>query len=139
MGERSYSQAPSSAETCLNYTRYLTLKLLLEQTPRSMHEDEKDYSISFALPTDTNGIVYTYGRQSCDTRKLDSPGMDTGNVLYSGQECTVVFDNVFVPWERVFMYKEWDFSNDLVENFASYHRHNYACKSGIGDVLIGAC
>jgi 4-hydroxybutyryl-CoA dehydratase/vinylacetyl-CoA-Delta-isomerase len=104
-----------------------------------MREDEKDYAISFALPADTKGIVYIYGRQSCDTRKVDSPSMDTGNILYSGQECIVIFDNVFVPWERVFMYKEWDFSNNLVENFASYHRHSYACKSGIGDTLIGAC
>ena len=37
MGERSYSQAPSSAETCLNYTRYLAPKLLLGQTPRKQH------------------------------------------------------------------------------------------------------
>jgi 4-hydroxybutyryl-CoA dehydratase/vinylacetyl-CoA-Delta-isomerase len=50
----------------------------------------------------------------------------------------VVFDDVFVPWERVFMYKEWDFAFDLVEKFAAYHRHSYACKAGIGDVLIGA-
>jgi 4-hydroxybutyryl-CoA dehydratase/vinylacetyl-CoA-Delta-isomerase len=50
----------------------------------------------------------------------------------------VVFDNVFVPWERVFMYKEYDFSGQLVEQFASYHRQSYACKVGVGDVLIGA-
>jgi 4-hydroxybutyryl-CoA dehydratase/vinylacetyl-CoA-Delta-isomerase len=64
--------------------------------------------------------------------------MDVGNILYGGQECMVVFNDVFVPWERVFMYKEWDFAADLVEKFASYHRHSYACKSGIGSVLIGA-
>lgn len=50
----------------------------------------------------------------------------------------VVFDDVFVPWERVFMYKEWEFAGDLVERFASYHRHSYTCKPGIGDVLIVA-
>jgi 4-hydroxybutyryl-CoA dehydratase/vinylacetyl-CoA-Delta-isomerase len=50
----------------------------------------------------------------------------------------VVFDNVFVPWERVFMYKEHAFAGQLVEQFASYHRQSYACKSGVGDVLIGA-
>lgn len=51
----------------------------------------------------------------------------------------VVFDDVFVPWERVFMYKEYEFSGDLVEKFTSYHRQSYACKSGVGNVLIGAC
>ncbi|MEM2305774.1 MAG: 4-hydroxyphenylacetate 3-hydroxylase C-terminal domain-containing protein, partial [Candidatus Methanomethylicia archaeon] len=48
-------------------------------------------------------------------------------------------DDVFVPWDRVFMCGEWDFSGVLVERFASYHRQNYGgCKVGVGDVLIGA-
>lgn len=105
---------------------------------RAMREEDKDYAISFALPSDTKGIIYIYGRQSCDTRKLDSPNMDVGNIHYGGQECMVVFNDVFVPWERVFMYKEYEFAGDLVEKFASYHRQSYACKSGLGDVLIGA-
>jgi 4-hydroxybutyryl-CoA dehydratase/vinylacetyl-CoA-Delta-isomerase len=105
---------------------------------RAMREEDKDYAISFALPSDTEGIIYVYGRQPCDTRKIDSPNMDVGNVLYGGQECMVVFNDVFVPWERVFMYKEFDFAFDLVEKFAAYHRQSYACKSGISDVLIGA-
>ena len=49
-----------------------------------------------------------------------------------------MFDNVFVPWDRVFMYKEHEFTGALVEKFASYHRQSYACKVGVGDVLIGA-
>ncbi len=105
---------------------------------RAMREEDKDYAIVFALPSDSEGIIYIYGRQPCDTRKIESPNMDVGNVLYGGQECMVVFDDVFVPWERVFMYKEYDFAGDLVEKFASYHRQSYACKSGMGDVLIGA-
>ena len=36
------------------------------------------------------------------------------------------------------MYREWEFSGELVEKFATYHRHSYACKTGVGDVLIGA-
>jgi len=50
----------------------------------------------------------------------------------------VVFEDVFVPWDRIFMYREWQFAGDLVEKFAGYHRQRYACKAGIGDVLIGA-
>ena len=105
---------------------------------RAMLEEDRDYAISFALPSDSEGIIYIYGRQPCDTRKIESPNMDVGNILYGGQECMVVFDNVFVPWERVFMYREYDFAGELVEKFASYHRQSYACKSGMGDVLIGA-
>jgi 4-hydroxybutyryl-CoA dehydratase/vinylacetyl-CoA-Delta-isomerase len=51
----------------------------------------------------------------------------------------VIFDDVFVPWERVYMCGEHEFSGPLVERFASYHRQNYGgCKTGVGDVLIGA-
>jgi len=105
---------------------------------RAMREEDKDYAISFALPGDAKGIIYIYGRQSCDTRKTEGGDIDTGNILYSGQECMVIFDDVFVPWERVFMYKEYEFAADFVEKFAAYHRQSYACKSGIGDVLIGS-
>jgi 4-hydroxybutyryl-CoA dehydratase/vinylacetyl-CoA-Delta-isomerase len=105
----------------------------------SMNKEDEDYAISFALPSDTEGIVYVMGRQSCDTRKLEEGTMDQGNLLFGGHEALVVFDDVFVPWDRVFMYKEYDFTGELVENFfASYHRQSYACKVGVGDVLIGA-
>ena len=104
----------------------------------SMKEEDRDYALSFALPSDSQGIIYIMGRQSCDTRKLEGGNMDQGNLLFGGHEALVVFDNVFVPWDRVFMYKEYDFAGKLVETFASYHRQSYACKVGVGDVLIGA-
>lgn len=104
----------------------------------AMKEEDQDYAVSFALPADTEGIVYIMGRQSCDTRKLEEGKLDQGNILYGGHEALVVFDNVFVPWDRVFMYKEYEFAGDLVEKFAAYHRQSYACKVGVGDVLIGA-
>ncbi|MFZ5754347.1 MAG: 4-hydroxyphenylacetate 3-hydroxylase C-terminal domain-containing protein, partial [Bacillota bacterium] len=105
----------------------------------AMGEADKDYAISFALPADSEGIIYIYGRQSCDTRKLEEGTMDLGNAQFGGHESLVILDNVFVPWERVFMYKEYDFSGMLVERFAGYHRQSYGgCKVGVGDVLIGA-
>ncbi len=104
----------------------------------SMKKEDADYAVSFALPSDTDGILYIMGRQSCDTRKLEGGNMDQGNLLFGGHEALVVFDNVFVPWDRVFMYKEYDFVGQLVEAFAAYHRQSYACKVGVGDVLIGA-
>ena len=104
----------------------------------SLREEDKDYAIAFALPSDTEGIIYIMGRQSCDTRKLEPGKIDRGNQYFGGHEALVIFDNVFVPWERVFMYKEYEFAGQLVEQFASYHRQSYACKVGVGDVLIGA-
>jgi len=44
-----------------------------------------------------------------------------------------------VPWNRVFLCKEWEFAGMMVERFAGYHRQSYGgCKTGVGDVLIGA-
>ena len=51
----------------------------------------------------------------------------------------MIFDDLFVPWENVFMCGEYEFSGALVERFAGYHRQSYGgCKVGVGDVLIGA-
>ncbi|MBI9084951.1 MAG: 4-hydroxyphenylacetate 3-hydroxylase family protein [Desulfobacterales bacterium] len=104
----------------------------------AMGEEDKAYAVSFALPSDAKGIIYIMGRQSCDTRKLEGGRLDQGNVLFGGHEALVVFDDVFVPWDRVFMCGEYEFAGSLVEMFAAYHRQSYACKVGVGDVLIGA-
>jgi 4-hydroxybutyryl-CoA dehydratase/vinylacetyl-CoA-Delta-isomerase len=108
----------------------------------SMRENDRDYAVAFAVPSDTEGITYIMGRQSCDTRKREGAGtnmgMDVGNALFGGHEALIVFDNVLVPWDRVFMCREYAFAGSLVEKFASYHRQSYACKTGVGDVLIGA-
>ena len=105
----------------------------------SMREADKDYAVSFAVPTDTEGIYMIVGRQSCDTRKLEGSSMDVGNPDFGGMEALVVFDDVFVPNDRIFMDGEYDFSGMLVERFAGYHRQSYGgCKVGVGDVLIGA-
>jgi len=104
----------------------------------SMREDDREYAVSFALPSDAEGILYIIGRQSCDTRKSEGGMLDQGNLLFGGHEALVVFEDVFVPWERVFMCGEFEFTGELVEKFAAYHRQSYACKVGVGDVLIGA-
>lgn len=106
----------------------------------SLKENDKDYAVSCAIPSDTDGIIMIYGRQSCDTRKMESQGcMDCGNCHFGGQEALIVFDHVFVPWERVFMCGEFEFAGMMVERFAGYHRQSYGgCKVGVGDVLIGA-
>ncbi|CAB1084278.1 4-hydroxybutyryl-CoA dehydratase [Alkalispirochaeta odontotermitis] len=104
----------------------------------AMREADQDYAVSFALPADADGIIYIMGRQSCDTRKLEEGMLDRGNIYFGGHEALVVFDDVFVPWERVFMFREFEFVGQLVEKFAAYHRQSYACKVGVGDVLIGA-
>jgi len=104
----------------------------------TMRKEDSDYAVSFAIPSDSEGITYIMGRQSCDRRKMEPGQIDRGNRCYGGHEALVVFDRVFVPRERIFMLREYEFTGQLVEQFASYHRQSYACKAGVGDVLIGA-
>lgn len=105
----------------------------------AMGKEDADYAVSFVAPADAEGIFYIYGRQSCDTRKLEDGDIDVGNKQFGGHEALMVFDHVFIPWENVLMCGEYEFSGLLVERFAGYHRQSYGgCKVGVGDVLIGA-
>ncbi|MCM3568234.1 4-hydroxyphenylacetate 3-hydroxylase family protein [Neobacillus mesonae] len=106
----------------------------------AMSPNDEDYAISFAVPADEKGIIYVFGRQVNDSRKWEGT-IDQGNAKYGvvGGEALIIFEDVFVPWNRVFMYKETQYTGRLVDRFASYHRQNYgACKAGNLDVLIGA-
>ena len=106
---------------------------------QSMRAEDADYAVSFAVPTDTPGITMIIGRQSCDTRKREGGELDVGNSEFGGVEALTIFEDVFVPNERIFLCGEYEFAGMLVERFAGYHRQSYGgCKVGVGDVLIGA-
>jgi 4-hydroxybutyryl-CoA dehydratase/vinylacetyl-CoA-Delta-isomerase len=111
--------------------------LIIMPTLRLGPEDA-DYAVIGAVPVDAPGITYIYGRQSCDMRSMEGGTLDVGNVHFAGQEAMVIFENVFIPWECVWMDGEVEFAAMLVERFTCYHRRSYVCKSGVGDVLIGA-
>ncbi|MCL1981810.1 MAG: 4-hydroxybutyryl-CoA dehydratase [Clostridiales bacterium] len=106
----------------------------------ALSEADKDFAVSFSCPSDAPGLFMVYGRQSCDTRKLeDGADVDLGNRKFGGQEALVVFDNVFVPNENIYLCGEAEFAGVMVERFAGYHRQSYGgCKVGVGDVVIGA-
>ncbi len=111
--------------------------IILMPTVR-LTENDKDYAIVGAIPADAEGLSYIYGRQSCDTRSMEEGDLDSGNSQYAGQEAMMILENVFIPWEKVFLYGEYEFASMLIERFTCYHRRSYVCKTGLGDVLIGA-
>jgi len=100
--------------------------------------DDQDFAVVGLVPADAKGLTYIYGRQSCDTRALESGQIDKGNAKYGGQEALVVFEDVFIPWEHVLMDGEYEFAQEMVSRFTSYHRASYVCKTGLGDVMVGA-
>lgn len=99
---------------------------------------DSDYAVVAALPVTAPGLTFIYGRQSCDSRALEGVTIDLGNARYSGQEAMIILDDVFVPWSHVMLHGETAYAATLVERFTNYHRRSYVCKTGLGDVLIGA-
>jgi 4-hydroxybutyryl-CoA dehydratase/vinylacetyl-CoA-Delta-isomerase len=98
-----------------------------------------DWAVSCAVPIDAPGLTVVFGRQTNDGRK-EEDGIDCGTRFgIVGGESTLVFEDVFVPSERVFMAGEGEFAGVLVDRFAAWHRANYGgCKAGNADVLLGA-
>ncbi|MCH1770300.1 MULTISPECIES: 4-hydroxyphenylacetate 3-hydroxylase family protein [Metallosphaera] len=105
---------------------------------RAMGPEDKDYAVAFAIPTDTEGVKIVVGRQLNDARRMEEGEID-GLPYFYNHEGLVIFDNVFVPMNRVFLAGEWEYTGTLVEIFSAYHRQGYGgCKAGLGDVIIGA-
>ena len=89
---------------------------------RAMEEDDKDYAVAFAVPANTKGVI-----QVCHPiRRRSSSDVPVDIPVRAHTDSLIVFDNVFVPWERVFLCGEWKFAMPLVYNFAYLHRHTAA-------------
>ena len=114
---------------------------ILVMPTAAMDEASRDYALSFAIPVDAPGVTQIFGRQANDSRRDLGEDIDVGNASFGvvGGEAMMIFDDVFVPYERVFMDGETEFTGDLVYRFAAQHRANYGgCKTGLMDVLTGA-
>jgi 4-hydroxybutyryl-CoA dehydratase/vinylacetyl-CoA-Delta-isomerase len=122
----------------LHQTGALNAHEILVMPTQTLSEEDRNYAVAFAVPAVAAGILMIYGRQPSDTRKLEGARFDVGNREFGGHEAMIVLNDVFVPWERVFMAGEYAFSGLLIERFAGYHRQSYGgCKVGVGDVLVG--
>ena len=84
--------------------------LLVMPTMRLWPRPTSDYAIARRCRSTHPGITYIYGRQSCDTRALEGGDIDAGNARFGGQEAMIIFEDVFVPYEHVFMNGEFDFA-----------------------------
>ena len=104
-------------------------------------EKDKPYAIAFALPADEKGISYIHQYNLSDAFILDADRMDLGNAKYGcqfGTTALMVFDDVFVPKERIFMQGEWEFTRHLVSRMGTMARlWQTGCRPGIFDLLIG--
>ncbi|MEM3486260.1 MAG: 4-hydroxyphenylacetate 3-hydroxylase N-terminal domain-containing protein [Candidatus Methanomethyliaceae archaeon] len=101
---------------------------------RVMTPQESDWAVAFGIPADTQGVYIVNRASSPRERKhLKAPFAE-----YGSSDGFIIFDDVFVPWERVFLCGEHEFAGRLALLFALYHRHSYTgCKPGVTDVIMG--
>lgn len=107
--------------------------------PMTCGEGEEAWAIACAVPSDAPGITHIYARQPSDSRRAENAPLDEGLPAFGGCESLMIFEDVHVPWERVFLCGETAYTQELVRLFGSFHRFCYGgCKVGIADVVIGA-
>lgn len=100
---------------------------------RSLGPQDKDYAVSFAVPGDWDGLKQVVTIHNLREREHFPRGFQPGST-----DSYMIFDNCFVPWERVFLCGEHIHGGVLALLFALFHRHSYSgCKPAIGDVLLG--
>lgn len=103
---------------------------------RNMSEADRDYAVAFAIPVNTPGlkmICSPYGAPRAGNH--DHPITSQHKMM----ETLTVFDDVFVPRERIFLQKEWQFAGDLAKTFVEFHRFTaISYKLPLTDALVGA-
>ncbi len=102
---------------------------------RNMTAEETDWAVAFSVPSDWEGVTLINAAYAPTRRKkLQAPFCEIGM-----SHSITVFDNVFVPWERVFLCGEADMAGKLALLFALYHRHSYTgCKAAVSEIYTGA-
>jgi 4-hydroxybutyryl-CoA dehydratase/vinylacetyl-CoA-Delta-isomerase len=107
---------------------------LLVMPCRNMTEQDADFAVCCSVPVDAENLTIV-------SKPAGRPGENTAKFSAKYGQCTAVaiFDDVFVPWESVFLAGEWQFSQYLTSTYATHHRHScIGARAGFGDLLIGA-
>ena len=101
---------------------------------RTMTAEDADFAVCCAIPVDADGVTIV-------SRPAGRPGerAATFSNRYGQSTGVVILDDVFVPWERVFLAGEHEIGGFLTTSYATHHRHTcIGARAGFGDLLIGA-
>ena len=103
---------------------------------RAMSEADKDYAVAFAIPANTMGIKQVCRPFTAHVSSLEFPNTRPVRVH---TDSMIIFDDVLVPWERVFLCGEWKFAATMVYNFALMHRRTgCSYRIPLSEQLVGA-
>ena len=101
---------------------------------RALRRDDKDYAVAFAVPGDWDGLKQVATIHNIRPREHYKRGLVQG-----ATDSYMIFEDCFVPWERVFLAGENNLGGAMALLFALFHRHSYSgCKPAIGDLILGS-
>ncbi len=106
----------------------------------ALREGEEQFALACAVPAGGEGVKYVGQFNFYTAMRLKADPGDVPNLPYGFREtCVIIFDDVFVPWDRVFLCGEVDYVAKLVTRFANIHRMvcGGSCKAGFMDIIIG--
>lgn len=105
-------------------------------------EAERQYAVAFAIPSDEKGIIYIMQHNTADALAYTGDDRDLGNPKYGGgfgSTSLMVFDDVFIPNERIFMEGEIEFSAVAVRSMGLMARMwQTGCRPALMELLTGA-
>ena len=117
--------------TCAPY-----VDALIVLPTRAVKEDDAAYAVSFAAPVNAPGlklIASPFG--SPPVSKFHHPVSTEHRMI----DTLTIFDDVFIPNERVFLQGEWQYAGPLANTFVEFHRFTAASyKPPLCDLFIGA-
>jgi 4-hydroxybutyryl-CoA dehydratase/vinylacetyl-CoA-Delta-isomerase len=105
---------------------------------RTHREEDKDYAVVFSTPLNAEGVTLIATepllREQDEASFVNFPI----GAVHSASEAMIIFDNVFVPWERVYLCGEWQFSGDAAWMFGNFHRvYGDAHQTAENEILAG--
>ncbi len=102
---------------------------------RSLSETDRDYALAFAVPANAQGVKFIVSPFSGEGHSTFHQPVSSAHRMF---ESLTIFDDVFVPWERVFLCGEWQFAGALALAFVQFHRFTaVSYKLPLLDLLIG--
>jgi aromatic ring hydroxylase len=104
---------------------------------RNLTEQDRDYALAFAVAPNTPGLklIASPYAEGVVKSEFDYPISSRHKMI----ETLTVFDDVLVPWDRVFMKGEWQMAGPLAKTFVEFHRFTaISYKLPLVDLLLGS-
>lgn len=103
---------------------------------RAMTERDSDYAVAFAIPVDTPGLTLIVSPYlAVEGKRAEEFPLSAERKM---ADTLTIFDDVFVPWERVFLCGEWQLAGELARGFVEFHRFTaISYKLPLVDALVG--